>query len=206
MDLEPRQNDSTSADQLQERKKSLTWEQAVLAGCALFELNINEGELQRMAEKASLPYGKDHSRNTVDLRREWYAFVHAGIIYALLGKAPRRAIFGYISKTKELLARFAGYDNAAADAFIDNTLNGYIELLVKNEQRKTPGLLLGRVVGDSYMDSLSKDQIAFISGMMAITLCNILDTLEQYDFLPDTEGQAATADNPELHAQQTAHA
>jgi len=179
-------NNTLPGDPEDNPTKTLTWEQAVIGACSLFELNIDQEELRRMAEKASLPYGDAHPQETETLRREWYGFVHAGIIYALLGKAPRRAIVGYIGKTKELLARFAGYDEEASDAFIDNTLNGYMELLAGNEQRKTPHLLLGRVVGSNYMETLSKDQIAFISGMMAITLCNILDTLERYTFLPDT--------------------
>ena len=168
--------------------KPLTWRQAITGACTLFELNINPDELKDMAERATIPFGPDHPESTEALRREWFGFVHAGIIYALMGKAPDKAITGYISCTRDLLSQFGGYDTAAADDFIDNTLHKYMELLLQREQRQCPKRLLEAVVGPEYATTLDNNKIAFVSGMMAITLCNILDTLERYTFLPDEDG------------------
>lgn len=168
--------------------KRLSPRQAVIGATVLFELNVNPQELAEMAEKASLPYGDDEPDGTDKLRREWFGFVHAGIIYALMGKAPQQAVAGYLGTTLELLERFAGYDKATSEDFIDTTLTGYLELLASGEQRKCPDRFLCGVVGENYADVLSTDQIAFMSGMMAITLCNILDTLERYTYL---EGELA---------------
>lgn len=175
--------------------KMLTPQQAIIGATVLFELNVNPQELIEMAEKASLPYGDDEPEGTEKLRREWFGFVHAGVTYALMGRAPQQAVAGYLGTTLELMERFAGYDRAATDDFIDSTLTGYMELLTSGEQRKCPDRLLSRVVGENYADVLSTDQIAFMSGMMAITLCNILDTLERYSF--STTEQAGQTEQAE---------
>ena len=182
--------------------KPLTWRQAITGACTLFELNINQDELKDMAERATIPFGPEHPESTEALRREWFGFVHAGIIYALMGKAPDKAITGYISCTRDLLAQFGNYDTAAADNFIDNTLNKYMQLLLQREQRQCPKRLLEAVMGPDYTNTLDNNKIAFISGMMAITLCNILDTLERYTFLPDedtneTSGAGEAAASPQ---------
>ncbi len=184
---------ANSSDALQsaagQERKALTWDQAITAACALFELNVNERELEEIAERATLPYGDGYPEETARLRREWMGFVHAGIIYAMMDRASSRSVEGYIACTRQLLEHFAGYDSRTTESFIDTTLSSYVGLLLNRQQRQCPQMLLEAVLGKDYASKLSADQIAFIAGMMAITLCNILDTLERHDFLPVSEGE-----------------
>ncbi len=168
------------------RPKVLSGDRAVLAACALFDLSTKEDELKEMAAHASLPCVEDREK-VAALRREWFGFVHAGIICALMDKAPSETVEAYIACTKDLLARLGGYSAKEAEDFIDTTLHTYASLIVKNEQRACPQLLLENVLGKEEAAKLSKDQLAFIAGMMAITLCNILDTLDRYCFLPEAQ-------------------
>ena len=168
--------------------KVLRGDRAVLAACALFELSTKEDELKEMAAHASLPCGEDFPERAAALRREWFGFVHAGIICALMDKAPAETVEAYIACTRDLLARVGGYGAEEAESFIDTTLHAYASRIVKNEQRACPQLLLENVLGTEEAAKLSRDQLAFIAGMMAITLCNILDTLDRYCFLPEAQG------------------
>jgi len=159
-------------------QKQLSYTQTVMASCALLELNVAEKDLKQMAEKASLPYSES-------LRLQWMGFVHAGIIYSLMDKAPQEVVVQYVGQTKPLLKRLADMDDVRADAFIDSILNPYVELLMSHEQRKTPFRLLNSCMGEGFAEAMEAPKLAFISGMMAITLCNILDTLGRYQIVPD---------------------
>lgn len=173
--------------------KILRGERAVLAACALFELSTKEDELREMAAHASLPCGDEFPERAAALRREWFGFVHAGIICALMDKAPAETVEAYIACTRDLLARLGGYGAKEAENFIDTTLQAYASRIVKNEQRACPQLLLENTLGRDEAAKLSPDQLAFMAGMMAITLCNILDTLDRYCFLPDAHNAPAEA-------------
>lgn len=173
-------------------KKSLNPSQAVVGAMALFELNTREDELADMARRASLPYAPEDPEAADLLRREWYGFVHAGLVWALMGRATTSTVAGYLGTTAELLHRVAEYTPEEADAFVDTTLTGYLELFASGEQRQCPLRLLSRVVGEDFQETLSNDQIAFTSGMMAITLCNMLDTLDRYAF--QAEGPESSLD------------
>lgn len=175
-------------------KKSLTPSQAVIGAMALFELNTKEDELAEMAQRASLPYAPEDPETADLLRREWYGFVHAGLVWALMGRATTATVAGYLGTTAELLHRVAGYAPEEVDVFVDTTLTGYMELFAAGEQRQCPIRLLSQVVGEDFQETLSSDQIAFASGMMAITLCNMLDTLDRYAFL--AEGAATSQEDP----------
>lgn len=163
-------------------QKSLSPRQAVIGAMALFELNTREVELADMAERADLPYGPDDPEATDRLRREWYGFVHAGLVWALMGRTTNEAVAGYLSTTAELLSRAADYTTDESDAFVDTTLTRYLRFFAENEQRQCPLELLAKVAGEDFAETLSNDQIAFVAGMMAITLCNMLDTLDRYSF------------------------
>lgn len=175
--------DSNSSPANELSRKLLSPRQAVIGAVALFELNTKEDELADMALRAGLPYGPDEPDGTDRLRREWYGFVHAGIAWALLDKAPAEAVSGYLSGTLEIMERFAGYEREEAELFVATTLTDYMRLLSTAEQRQCPIRLLSHVLGQDFAEILSNDQIAFVAGMMAITLCNILDTLDRYSFL-----------------------
>ena len=45
-----------------------------------------------------------------------------------------------------------------------------------------PSLFYQRLVGEGALETLPKERVAFLSGMMAITMCAILDKLGQYEF------------------------
>lgn len=169
-------------------RKFLSPRQAVIGAVALFELHTKEEELADMALRASIPYGPDEPEGTDRLRREWYGFVHAGIAWALLDKAPAEAVSGYLGGTLEIMERFAGYEREEAEQFVASTLTDYMRLISTGEQRQCPVRLLSHVLGEDFTEYLSNDQIAFVAGMMAITLCNILDTLDRYSFLEGEDG------------------
>ena len=65
---------------------------------------------------------------------------------------------------------------------IDDTFSSYIRLMAQNQQKQCPSLFYQRLVGEGALETLPKERVAFLSGMMAITMCAILDKLGQYEF------------------------
>ena len=65
---------------------------------------------------------------------------------------------------------------------IDDTFSSYIRLMAQNQQKQCPSLFYQRLVGEGALETLPKERVAFLSGMMAITMCAILDKLGQYQF------------------------
>ena len=156
----------------QTEKKILSPEQAVQAACILFELNTREQDLLEMAQRAGVPCGDDASRRA--LTREWYGFVHAAVVYGLMAE--------YLRSTRTLLSQMAGYTPEQIESFIDDTFSSYIRLMAQNQQKQCPSLFYQRLVGEGALETLPKERVAFLSGMMAITMCAILDKLGQYEF------------------------
>ncbi len=165
----------------QSEKKILTPEQAVRAACILFELNTGEHDLLEMAKRAGVPCDDDAERKA--LSREWYGFVHAAVVYGLMAQASNQVMAEYLRSTRTLLSQTAGYTPEQIEAFIDDTFSGYIRLMAQNQQKQCPALFYQRLVGENAIETLPKERVAFLSGMMAITICAILDKLGQYEFL-----------------------
>ena len=167
----------------QEVKKAVmepTPEQAVQAACILFELNTREQDLLEMAQRAGVPCGDDASRRA--LTREWYGFVHAAVVYGLMAQASNQVMAEYLRSTRTLLSQMAGYTPEQIESFIDDTFSSYIRLMAQNQQKQCPSLFYQRLVGEGALETLPKERVAFLSGMMAITMCAILDKLGQYEF------------------------
>ena len=164
----------------QTEKKILSPEQAVQAACILFELNTREQDLLEMAQRAGFPCGDDASRRA--LTREWYGFVHAAVVYGLMAQASNQVMAEYLRSTRTLLSQMAGYTPEQIESFIDDTFSSYIRLMAQNQQKQCPSLFYQRLVGEGALETLPKERVAFLSGMMAITMCAILDKLGQYEF------------------------
>ena len=74
------------------------------------------------------------------------------------------------------------YTPEQIESFIDDTFSSYIRLMAQNQQKQCPSLFYQRLVGEGALETLPKERVAFLSGMMAITMCAILDKLGQYEF------------------------
>lgn len=164
-------------------KKTLNPEQAVQAACFLFELNTREPDIIEMAERAGIPHGDAAERKA--LVREWYGFVHAAVVYGLMAQAPNQVMADYLRSTRTLLEQTAGYSPQEVEAFIDGTFSGYIRLMAQNKQKLCPALFYQRLLGTESLESLPSERVAFLSGMMAITMCAVLDKFAQYDLAVD---------------------
>ena len=162
--------------------KVLTMEQAVQASCFLFELNTRQQDIVEMALKAGIPCDESHPDILERTTEEWYGFVHATVVYALMANAPNAVMAEYLRSTRTLLAQVAGYSQDRIESFIDTTFSGYIRLMAQNQQKQCPLLFFQRVLGVETITSLPSEQVAFLSGMMAITMCAILDKLNNYIF------------------------
>ena len=169
----------------QTEKKILSPEQAVQAACILFELNTREQDLLEMAQRAGVPCGDDASRRA--LTREWYGFVHAAVVYGLMAQASNQVMAEYLRSTRTLLSQMAGYTPEQIESFIDDTFSSYIRLMAQNQQKQCPSLFYQRLVGEGALETLPKERVAFLSGMMAITMCAILDKLGEGASLPSPE-------------------
>ena len=165
---------------MSEQTKTLTPEQAVQAACILFEINTREQDLMEMADRAGIPHDGETSRKA--LVREWYGFVHAAVVYGLMAQASNQVMAEYLRSTRTLLSQVAKYTPEQIEAFIDDTFSGYIRLMAQNQQKQCPALFYQRLVGTNALDALPKERVAFLSGMMAITMGAILDKFAQYAF------------------------
>ena len=54
--------------------------------------------------------------------------------------------------------------------------------MAQNKQKLCPALFYQRLLGTESLESLPAERVAFLSGMMAITMCAVLDKFAQYDF------------------------
>lgn len=173
--------------------KVLSRAEGAQAACFLFELNTREPDILEMAERAGLvpgapAAGTDGAGRAVDkatLLREWYGFVHAAVVYGLMARAPNAVVADYLRATHDLLGRLAGYDTPAIDAFIDGTFAAYLRLMAQNRQKACPARFYNQVAGVEDLSSLPPERVAFLSGMMAITMCAVLDKFGNYTFSAD---------------------
>lgn len=171
-------------------RKPLSRLDGVRAACLLFELNTREEDILEMAGRAGVapgatgPEGTGHPVKRDDLLREWRGFVHAAVVYALMAEAPNVVVAEYLRATRELLAR-AGYEDEVVEHFIDNTFAAYIRLMAQNRQKECPIRFYEQVLGVSDISCLPSERVAFLSGMMAITMCAVLDKVGNYEFLAD---------------------
>lgn len=134
----------------------------------------------RWPSERVFPCGDDASRRA--LTREWYGFVHAAVVYGLMAQASNQVMAEYLRSTRTLLSQMAGYTPEQIESFIDDTFSSYIRLMAQNQQKQCPSLFYQRLVGEGALETLPKERVAFLSGMMAITMCAILDKLGQYEF------------------------
>ena len=91
----------------------------------------------------------------------------------LLEMAPRAGVpCGDDASRRALTREWYGFVHAAV----------VYGLMAQNQQKQCPSLFYQRLVGEGALETLPKERVAFLSGMMAITMCAILDKLGQYEF------------------------
>lgn len=83
-------------------KKQLSVARAVEAAGILFELNSGRQGVLAMAEQAGLSCASPDAEKK--LLREWYAFVHAAVLYGLMVQAPNIVVVEYLRGTQDILA------------------------------------------------------------------------------------------------------
>lgn len=171
-------------------RKRLSHAEGVRAACILFELNTRESDILEMAERAGVapgalaPDGGGRPADRAVLLEEWRGFVHAAVTYGLMAEAPNAVVADYLRATRELLGRL-GHAAERIDAFIDDTFAAYIRLMAQNRQKECPARFYARVLGVEDLSSLPSERTAFLAGMMAITLCAVLDKFANYEFSAD---------------------
>lgn len=94
-----------------------------------------------------------------------------------MAQASNQVMAEYLRSTRTLLSQMAGYTPEQIESFIDDTFSSYIRLMAQNQQKQCPSLFYQRLVGEGALETLPKERVAFLSGMMAITMCAILDKL-----------------------------
>lgn len=166
-----------------EPKKTLSCTQGVQAAVVLFTLNAGREGILRLAAQADL--FRDVPAEALPAARErvleeWRAFVHASVVYGLMHRAPNIVVAEYLRGTRALLAE-QGYDAAGVEAFVDGPFAVYMELLVQERQKDCPGIFFRRVLPEEPMRKMPSGTVALISGVMAMTLCAVIDKLDGYD-------------------------
>ena len=97
-------------------------------------------------------------------------------VYGLMAQASNQVMAEYLRSTRTLLSQMAGYTPEQIESFIDDTFSSYIRLMAQNQQKQCPSLFYQRLVGEGALETLPKERVAFLSGMMAITMCCLLYT------------------------------
>lgn len=160
-------------------KKQLTVARAVEAAGILFELNSGRQGVLAMAERAELPHSAPDEEKK--LLREWYAFIHAAVLYGLMVQAPNIVVVEYLRATQGMLAG-KGFTPDEATAFVDDAFRAYVDPLVRTRTEECPGVFFRRLLGKEVSEVPAR-QLAVVSGVMAMVLAAVLDKLEQYEFL-----------------------
>ena len=160
-------------------KKQLSVARAVEAAGILFELNTGRQGVLDMAARAELTPGSPDEEKK--LLREWYAFVHAAVLYALMVQAPNIVVLEYLRSTQTMLTAL-GFSPDEASLFVDDAFRAYVDPLVRTRTEECPAVFFRRLLGKEVQDVPAR-QLAVISGVMAMILAAVLDKLEQYEFL-----------------------
>lgn len=159
-------------------KKQLSVARAVEAAGILFELNSGRQGVLAMAEQAGLSCASPDAEKK--LLREWYAFVHAAVLYGLMVQAPNIVVVEYLRGTQDILAGL-GFTPDEATTFVDDAFRAYVDPLVRTRTEECPGIFFRRLSGKE-VSEVPPRQVAVISGVMAMILAAVLDKLEQYEF------------------------
>ena len=159
-------------------KKELSVARAVEAATILFELNSGKQGVLAMAGQASLPCSSPAEQQK--LLREWYAFVHAAVLYGLMVQAPNVVVVEYLRVTQSMLAHL-GFKEDEALVFVDDAFHAYVEPMVRTRTEECPAVFFRRLQ-DKDITEVPQHQVAVVSGVMAMILSAILDKLEQYEY------------------------
>ena len=162
-------------------KRKLTVAEAVKAASILFELNTGESGVLALAGKAGLPCATDEEKKALML--EWRAFVHAAVLYGLMVQAPNVVVVEYLRVTQQMLGSL-GYAPKEAEDFVDGAFRAYVDPMVRTKTQECPSVFFRRLLNKDVAE-VPAAAAATVSGVMAMILSAILDTLEQYEFGPE---------------------
>ena len=145
----------------------------------LFELNSGRQGVLAMRSRPGCPAHLPMREKK--LLREWYAFVHAAVLYGLMVQAPeyRR---GGIPAWHAGHSGGLGFTPDEATTLLWTTPSRLCGPSVRTRTEECPGIFFRRLSGKE-VSEVPPRQVAVISGVMAMILAAVLDKLEQYEFL-----------------------
>ncbi len=157
-------------------KKVLSCQESVETAAALFLINTEEKGVEGILEqfyRAETAIVPEAARDAFFL--EWYAFVHAGVVHALMEHAPASVVVGYVRQTHDMLENKRIVEEKKQQKFIDETFPQYLTSLVDKQAKNCPLLFLSHL-------GLPENHrgLAFISATMAMVLAAAMDTTDQY--------------------------
>lgn len=158
--------------------KKLSLAQGVEAARILFEINTDPAQVLHLAREAGLPPCADQDAERL-LCLQWYGFVHAAVVAALMVHAPSVAVAHYLRGTAAMLAA-RGLPPESCDNFIDTVFSPYMELLAQEKPGQCPALFFRHVCRTERLEDTPPRTVAMISGAMALVISATNDKLEQY--------------------------
>lgn len=160
-------------------EKKITCAQSVEIAMLLYEENINQAEITNMIKIANISLSQDMLPLVFS---EWKAFVHAAIVYSLMHHAPAVVACEYIKNIKALMGR---HDNLEDEnSFIDNTFSAYMKCFVEDAAKECPQIFIKKILNININDC-SLQTVKVVSGVMALTISNILDKIELVEMMAD---------------------
>ncbi len=188
MNLNNTQNISCDTRFLTQEKtlqNALAPQQALEKACEIFKVYTNADTLQKLATLLLLSTDKKSCSETLlRLRQEWYGFIHASVLYAMMGRMTSKTMSQYIEVTREIMHDFESC-NVPFELFMNETLTEYVEYLTNNEQQQCPTFFIHKVIGKGVDKQTSTQFLEAISGIMMTSLCDILDIFESYTYLQE---------------------
>lgn len=164
-------------------RKVLSLAQGVEAGRILFEINTNAAQVLHLAREAGLPLCADQDAERL-LCLQWYGFVHAAVVAALMVHAPSIAVATYLRGTTALLTAHS-LPPEACESFIDTVFSPYMEALAQEKPDQCPAIFFRQACHIPQLENAPPRAVAMISGAMALVISAVNDKLEQYEILSD---------------------
>lgn len=153
-------------------QKTLSCQQSIEAAAALFLLNTEEKGVQSIMEQLPLT---EAGIQTECFLLEWYAFVHACVVYALMEHAPASVVVGYVRQTHDMLENKNIVEEKEQQKFVDEVFTGYLKPLTEKQAQLCPHVFLAHCGLKENWGGLP-----LLSISMALVLAATIDTMEQY--------------------------
>ncbi len=153
-------------------KKTLSCQESIEAAAALFLLNTEEKGVQSIMTQLPL---KEAGIQNERFLLEWYAFVHACVVYALMEHAPASVVVGYVRQTHDMLENKNIVEEKEKQKFIDEVFTQYLKPLTEKQPQLCPRVFLAHCGLQENWSGLT-----LLTVSMAMVLAATMDTVEQY--------------------------